>query len=125
MNPVLDGYGGTSPLDIPVILEENGINTVFYYASDLTPEKYRYLCESCDGVIFTAWNGPLPENAIHTMYISIDEDEDSSSGYMCVRHNDGDLATPQSISDENLQVLVEDYSKIPDGAICVIGVMKN
>lgn len=91
----------------------------------MTEDDYKYLYENCDGVIFIAWNGPSPLDAIHTMYISIDETQFSTSGYVCVRHNDSDLATPQSISDENLQVLVEDYSKIPDGAICVIGVMKN
>lgn len=121
MSPVLDGYGGTSPYSIPVLLNEKDIDTVFYYADDMSEEKYKYLYENCDGVIFTAWNGPNPYNAIHTMYISIEESESSSTGYFCTRHNDRNGFT----EGEDLQILIEDYSKMSGGAICIIGVMKE
>lgn len=121
MNLVLDGYGGTSPLSIPILLSTEGINTVFYYADDLTPEKYQYLCGSCDGVILTSWNTENPSDAIHTMYIEIDEAPESSTGYSCLRHNDDTKL--HSTPDNDLQALVEGYN--PDGAICIIGVMKE
>lgn len=87
----------------------------------MSEEKYKYLYENCDGVIFTAWNGPNPYNAIHTMYISIEESESSSTGYFCTRHNDRNGFT----EGEDLQILIEDYSKMSGGAICIIGVMKE
>lgn len=128
MNLVLDGNGGTSPYDIELYLNSNGIDTVFYIASDMTDEDYKYLYENCDGVIFTAWNGPKPMDAIHTMYISIDESKFSPSGYVCVRHNDsGEPGMHSTTSRQNgaLKNLIENYSDIPDGAISVIGVISN